>query len=365
MKIGIITFHRALSYGAGYQTWALARYLKNLGHAVEIINYIPTRFTFKNLVFGQLCKKSLKEFLVKCAPYVVCKTTEFITTKNFAKKHLTVSGKTYKKPNDLTQQSSDYDLLITGSDQVWNLKFDTLQNIKPYLLNFENDKSKKISYASSIGMDSFNDITDDTKEEFARLLSGYKVISVRESSAVELLKTLGVDAKLVLDPTFLLNGDDWRSLAKNKKQPEKYVFVYGLYRNKELHKFANNLAKAHNLKVINLATTYDFNKNAKNKIIASHEEVVGYINNAECVVTDSFHGTALSVNMQKPLYIFPAPRYNTRLESLIKLLGLESHYVLSGNQNLCDTTMDYTEINAKLEEERKKSYEFLGRAINE
>ncbi len=364
MKIGIITFHRALSYGAGYQTLALQNYLKDLGHTVEIIDYIPTRFTFKNLVFGQLFKKNFKEFLVKCIPYILCKTTEFFTTKHFAFKHLNVSKKRYKTASGLNSATLDYDLLITGSDQVWNLKFDALENIKPYLLEFESDRTKKVSYASSIGMDNFDEVGSTVKEEFTSLLSGYKIIAVRESSAVELLKGLGIDAELVLDPTFLLNGDIWRAIAKEHKVKEKYVFVYGLYRNNELHRFANELAKKHGLSVINLATTYDFNKNAKNKIIASHEDVLGYISGAECVVTDSFHGTALSVNMQKPLYIFAAPRYNTRLASLIKLLGLEHRYVSEDNQTVCDITMDYEEIHRKLMAEREKSYDFLERAIN-
>ena len=365
MKIGIITFHKALSYGSEYQSFALQQYLTKLGHHVEIIDYVPKRFKFFHLVFKQSTNKPLKERLIKYLPYIACKCTEYITTQLFVKKHLTLSKKSYEDSNSFEENLLDYDVYVTGSDQVWNFNLDSFETVKPYLLSFANKTAKKISYASSIGMDSYDDLDSELKDNARNLLLEYSAISVREKRAVEILKSIGVESQWVLDPTFLLNSQDWEKLAKPKSIKGKYVFVHGLYRNKELYKFANKLAKENNLKVVNLANCYDFNLKAKNEVFVSCEKLLSYIRDAECVVTDSFHGTALSINMNTPLYIFPALRYNSRLASLVNLLNLQNRYIVDKDYDNKAIKMDYTEINSILNEERKKSYDFLERAINE
>lgn len=364
MKIGIITFHKALSYGSEYQSFALQQYLTKLGHTVEIIDYVPPRFKFSSLVFKRPKNRPLKEQIIKYIPFTTCKFTEYVTTQLFVKKHLTLSENCYTYLKDFQDKPLDYDVYVTGSDQVWNFNFDTLDIVKPYMLSFAKNPAKKISYAASIGMDSYDALEPELKKAANELLSDYSAISVRENRAVEILDSIGVKSQWVLDPTFLLRGDDWKSLAKKKTNKGKYIFVYGLYRNKKIYKFANKIAKENNLKVINLANCYDFNLKAKNKIFVSCEKLLSYLRDAECVVTDSFHGTALSINMNKPLYVFPALRYNSRLASLIELLGLQDRYVTDENYDNKKIEMDYSSVNAILDEERKKSYDFLDKAIN-
>lgn len=365
LKIGIITFHKALSYGAGFQAYALQEYLIQKGHEVEIIDYVPKRFTFGGLVLKQPKNKSLKSKVIKFIPYTVCKCTQFLLMKRFVQKYIKLSFLKYKSSKDFIDADYNYDDVVTGSDQVWNLNFDSFDAIKPYLLDVKDEHIKRISYASSIGMDSFDEIDNATKKEFSKLLLKYSKISVRENSAVELLASIGVESQLVLDPTFLLKKEEWLRLLAPPKIKQKYVFIYGLYRNKGLYKFANELAQKNGLAIVNMADSYDFNFKAKNKIVVTHEKLLGYIANAECVITDSFHGTALSVNMEKPIFVFPAPRYNTRLESLIGLLGLQDRYVANTDFVVDGIDMDYAKISKKLEMERNKSFEFLNEALNE
>lgn len=365
MKIGIITFHKALSYGSEYQSFALQQYLTKMGHTVEIIDYVPERFKFFNLVFKQTAKRSFKERLIKFLPFATCKATEYLTTMQFVKKHLNLSKNCYSSLQDFEEKPLEYDVYVTGSDQVWNFNFDTLDIIKPYMLSFASKPAKKISYAASIGMESYDQLDPSVKDAVTKLLSEYSNISVRENRAVEILDSIGVASKWVLDPTFLLKSDDWKAIAKSKTNKGKYVFVYGLYRNKELYKFANKLAKENNLKVVNLANCYDFDLKAKNKVFVSCEKLLSYLRDAECVVTDSFHGTALSINMNTPLYVFPALRYNSRLASLVELLGLQNRYITNNDYDNKEISMDYTNVNSILDKEREKSYDFLQSAINE
>ena len=364
MKIGIITFHKALSYGAGFQAYALQEYLIQKGHEVEIIDYVPKRFSFGCLVFKQSKSKSLKSRIIRFIPYTICKGTQFWLANRFANKHINLSSSKYRYSYDFGNESFHYDVIITGSDQVWNINYDAFDAIKPYLLDIKDEHIKRISYASSIGMDSFDGIDNATQKEFSDLLLKYYKISVREDRAVCLLE-IGIKSQQVLDPTFLLRKDDWQHFAQAPNHKQKYVFVYGLYRNKELYDFANKIAEKNGFSVINMADSYDFNLKAKNKIVVTHEKLLGYIANAQCVVTDSFHGAALSVNMEKPLFVFSAPRYNTRLESLIHLFDLQERYVSKKDFNFSDYNMDYIQITEKLEKERKKSIEFLNEALNE
>lgn len=360
-KVEIITFHKALSYGAGFQAYALQEYIKNLGYNVEIIDYIPFRFSVWYSIFHQPRTTRTLKKIIKFIPYIICKGTSYLIIEKFNKRYLELSEKKFKREKDFISYNWDGEIFITGSDQVWNLNFDSFENIRPYLLSFTKDTDIRIAYASSIGMENFNSVDNAEEIEFKKLLEKYKIISVREDSAVNLLDNIGIKAERLLDPTFLLDGEYWRNFACKIKEKSKYIFIYGLYRNKELYALANQIAKYAKLQIINMADSYDFCKNAKNRIIVSHKQLLGYIANAECVITDSFHGAALSLNMNIPLFVFPSARYNSRIQSLVKLMRIEDRYIV-GNMNYeryRNFKMDYSTVNRILESERIKAKKYL------
>lgn len=367
-KIGIITFHKAVSYGAGYQAYALQQYLIKCGYKVEIIDYLPPRFRRWRTIFLQPTNTSFIKKCFKLLPYVICKTTSYHMLMRFNKLYLNLSENTFFSENELTAYNFPYKTFITGSDQVWNLKFDELKNIRPYLLSFTDEKDIRISYASSIGLDKLSNVEPIKKKEFLSFINRYNAISVREESAQKLLAQHDIVSEWVLDPTFLLNADDWLQLSKKpkKKINKKFVFVYGLYRNKQLYNLAHKIARRKKLAIVNIAESYDFCKGAINDIIVTHEELLWYITNAECVITDSFHGTALSINMNKSVYIFGAARYNTRISSLVSLLGLGNRYITKDkNVDISVIDMDYSTINEKLKHERIRAEKYLKEALSQ
>lgn len=358
-EIGILTFHKAVSYGAAYQAYALQTYLDLIGYNAKIIDYIPPRFTTFNSIFCIPSSGSTAKKIIKFIPYVLSKATSVYMLLRFNKKYLVLTD-SYHTEQELKNSKLTFDTFITGSDQVWNLNFDKFEYIRPYLLSFT--KHKKISYAASIGMDSFEQISTETIQHFVDLLNQYDSISVREDSAKNLLQSVGIESEWVLDPTFLLSRTDWEKIAKIPKE-NKYVLVYGLYRNKNLYKIAKAIAEKHNLNIVNVADNYDFFPCAKNKVFITHEQLLGYLMNAECVVTDSFHGTALSVNFNTPFYVVPAKRYNTRIDSLLKLFGLSTRCIAEENVFRDDYTMDFECINSKLQRAREKAYYYLKQNI--
>lgn len=362
-KIGIITFHKAVSFGAAYQAYALQTFLQEKGNIVEIIDYVPKRFSTFESIFSMGKGQSFMKKVVKFIPFVCSRIPVVLMLQRFNRKYLKLSKKTYKSEDELTLDEYSYDVYLTGSDQVWNLKFDQWEKIKPYLFSFV--EGKKISYAASIGMNSLAECPKDIKKQFIDLLKKYSAISVREESAKSILEAEGILAEWVLDPTFLLNKDSWEKLACKKSLcHEPFVLVYGLYRNIELHKIAKKIANKYGFKIINIADSYAFCSGAENKILIPHENLLWYLINAKCVITDSFHGTAISINCNTPVYIIPAKRYNTRLESLVKKFNLYDRYIFDDSLDSALTVeMDYSDINTILSAERDFAYSFLEKNI--
>ncbi len=354
-EIGVLTFHKAVSYGAAYQTYALQTYLNGIGYDVKIVDYIPPRFTTFNSIFSMPANGNKVKKIIKFIPYVLSKATSVYMLQRFNKKYLTLTD-SYCTEQELIDSDLRFDTFITGSDQVWNLEFDKFENIRPYLLSFT--KQKKISYAASIGMTSFEGCPEKILHQFINLLNQYDSISVREVSAKILLDSIGIESEWVLDPTFLLKRSDWEKISQKPKE-SSYVLVYGLYRNKTLYKIAKSIAKNNGLKIVNVSDNYDFCSSAKNKVIITHEQLLGYLMNAECVVTDSFHGLALSVNFNTPFYVVPAKRYNTRIDSLLKMFELSNRCITEENSFPSDYVINFERVNSKLKIEREKAYYYL------
>ena len=138
-EIGVLTFHKAVSYGAAYQTYALQTYLNGIGYDVKIVDYIPPRFTTFNSIFSMPANGNKVKKIIKFIPYVLSKATSVYMLQRFNKKYLTLTD-SYCTEQELIDSDLRFDTFITGSDQVWNLEFDKFENIRPYLLSFTKQK---------------------------------------------------------------------------------------------------------------------------------------------------------------------------------------------------------------------------------
>jgi len=227
MKIGILTFHWATNYGAVLQAFALQKYLEKKGYNTEIIDYKPLKTRILQ-VLVRIKNMQKNEFIKE---YKIMK---------FRKKNLLISKEAYFSNKDLHKHCNKYDVYICGSDQIWNQSFLKYAENTPtlsYFLDFVNVDKSKISYAPSFGTDSFS---DEFKKLVQPQLEKFHYLSVREDSGKDFIDTLGLKSTLVLDPTLLLNRDDYEKLLVNSKvnQP-KTLFSYILHKDQtESHRIS-------------------------------------------------------------------------------------------------------------------------------
>lgn len=365
-KIDIITLHRVVNYGSVLQTYALQETLKEKGNEVEVIDYYPERLHMlgmtkrikdkseklkKSFIWRNLCR------IIMFPSYII----RFRVFKSFLKKYINLTPKTYITADELYKDVPQADMYCTGSDQVWNSGWNEKIE-KPFFLDFVPDNKVRFSYAASFGK---SKLEDWEKEDTKAMLDKYRDISMRELSGVDILKELDLEGINVLDPTLLLNREKWMKIASNKYKDKKYVLAYNLNRNKKIDKYVEKLAKEKNLEIYYISySLHEFYKKGKIKCNIKVEDFLSLIDNAQYVVTDSFHATAFSINFNTQFMIVFPEKYSTRVESILKITGLESRIVKDyTNISLKDKMIDFTEANKKLDEQRKIANDYLDRAI--
>lgn len=334
MKIAIMTQPLGKNYGGIMQAYALQKVLKGMGHSPITIDYHSkeNNFFYKKLRLGYFFTKKLigkKKALINLEnkiSYLTKNNQEFINAHIVQSKHINKS-KSLKK---LFKKNS-YDAVIVGSDQTWRPKYSP--NIYDFYLDFlqKNKKIKRIAYASSFGVDSWEYSSEETKK-CAKLAKLFDAISVREQSGVDLCKDyLGVDSRLTLDPTLLLDKEDYLALIGNRyrEDNDRGVFTYFLDKNKDKSKAAEYVANELDTHVYSCQAKCGLDDLSSADLedykIPAIQDWLASFANAKFVLTDSFHGMVFSIVFGKPfLVIVNKERGAARFDSLLrKIDGLE------------------------------------------
>ena len=366
MKVEIITLHRITNFGSMLQTYATQTAIEKLGHEAEVLDFVPEGMSFRRANWPKNDVPVWKK-LIKLPPLFAVNLMEYSDVSRFMRKYIHLSPKRYNCYQDIINDIPVADAYLSGSDQVWNTQNNNPpEDLKAYYLGFAPEGKKRIAYAGSFGKNTF---TEDEEKIIKELIAKYDYISVREDDGLKILHRFGFDNGVhVLDPTLLLRGEDWKKFATVKKAPKPgYVFVYNLNRNALIKEVAKAIAKEKGLRIINFADTFDFIKGAKNRFGNTAEDFVNHIANADYVVTDSFHGTAFSLNLKRQVIVVKAPRYNSRIESILLVAGLlETRLVGTVEESLkaLATPIEYQTVNPRIEVEREKSYEYLKNALS-
>jgi hypothetical protein len=370
MKIGLLTFHTAANFGASLQAYALQEFLVSRGYDAEYLDYQNhhRRMIYDMPYHIKECFKAGK--IVEATTYLLGLPIMNIRKRKFDKfsdKYLRLSPKTYYSPEALKPTNGQYDKFVVGSDQVWNPRNNGRD--VAYLLNFVEDKTKAISYSSSFGVLS---IPDDIKSDYVNCLNGIHDLSTREQSGVKLIKELtGRDAKLVLDPVFLLSKEQWQELAASTPIKGRFLFSY-TNRKDQMSKFLKTTGykmdglKHH--KLSRFTTIGDFvNPAVKVKYDMSPTEFLANVNGAELVVSASFHCISLSIILNKPFVCFLTgdEGKDERLKTLLTHFDLFDR-VYREDMTLADVMkpIDWSRVNGTKEEIRSDSINFLLNAIN-
>lgn len=371
-KIGIMTFHAAHNYGSVLQAYATQTVFDRLGLDNEIINYrLKNQKDFYNNLYSPHFGK--KDFLNRVLKIGEHKKRKLRSEKfeDFINHKLKLTKKEYNTLGELQAEKFDYSTLVSGSDQVWNknctaeFRNEPDESILGYFLDFGGDSVKRVSYSSSFAGRDWDYIS-----RYKRYLDRYSSISVRESSSAKMLsEKLDREVVNTLDPTLVLSGREWL-LDGTYDINEKYVFVYTLskyHAANELIAAAKSFADKNDMKVICVAPFSRIKiKGVQSAQDCGPLDFLSYIKSAQVVVTNSFHGTAFSINFNTPFYTVQS-KNEKRRTVLLRKLGLESRIIEKAAElnNIEDYKCDYAHTNSVLTEERAKTVEYIKTAFCE
>ena len=361
-KIGILTFHWSDNYGAVLQAYALQSYVNNLGIDSEIINYLPPRKSLaKRLISRSPGKQIEKIYLYK----------KYILFQKFRRDYLNLSKESPRSINDLKNgMLSQYSDVIVGSDQVWNPSFHSSVKdfFEVYMLN-HSDNRNTIAYAPSIGHVTKASIPNEYQLLMTKYISNINSISVRENSSINLLKSLKVEKQVthVCDPTILLETKNF-NFRESVSLPPRFLFSYILHSaDKQFLHINQSISSFLNCKIINCNSKSSL---ASNYVLPSPPKWLSLIQYADFVTTNSFHGVVFSIKYKTPfLAVKRADKQssmNTRIESLLSLLGLSNRIISHEQQidmDLIESEIDWDFVHSKIEMFRDSSSSFLLKSL--
>lgn len=372
MRIGILTFQWADNYGGLLQCYALKKYLQKRGYEVNIINYWPiyaikakctkvgiTAVKKKLGMSAGLNKKQLLKNLFLGRYHEEKKIAEQFDI--FRENYLIRNQQACFDILEIDQYINikKYDVLICGSDQIWNPNLTGGHFDNTYFLGFSNRELVKVAYAASLGVR----LKSEWEKEFYELLKEIQYISARERTLTELIETkYGLSCATVVDPVFLIEAGEWDQLKINGSSKNPYILVYSIHRNSELVSIANWLSGITNLPLHIIGIKHKYNK-AKYYRACSVEEFLFQFKHADYIITNSFHGTAFSLIFHKKFLTFLDKEKPARMTDLLADLGLSEHIYTGSNKEVILNPLDFSQVNVKLNKKIQESRTYLDSCI--
>lgn len=383
MNIAILTFQYANNYGAMFQAYALSRYLENNGHEVMVLNYhqdIPTVSEYlrnpialfrKILGKGAISLSFIKAKMSETRGKVVEKDFDEIFD-TFRRDHLEIRPAVPVHYSGLSAALPDVDALIVGSDQVWAADF--VFSSPAYLLAFSPPGARRVSYAASFGKARLEGYLERT---FSREIRKFDAVSVRERSGVELVRQLsGIEATHVVDPTLLIS--DYSEIMDYSLVPDgDYILSYRLSQSAELSDWVDQsiaaLASEMGLPIYAVSTNIAGEDGGDTRHLRpTPGQLLGLIEKAHFLATNSFHGTVFALNFCTPFLTFARDsakdKQNLRLTELLGAIGATQSFCepfAPMNEVLAKvaTNQDFAAMHTSLQQRRVESEAFLKDAL--
>lgn len=365
-NVGIISINRYskhLNYGAALHTFAFQRYLDKHGVENTIIDFMPRFMKGYSMKYPFLTPPPKRRvartafWLVNAAPNLV-KYQKFM---KFFDLHYRSTATKYDEES-LRNAILPFDTVIFEADVIWS-PHTTVGFENAYFGNLPSMQGmNKISYAASIGYTRFS---EERQEQFRELLKGVDHISLREVPGAEFAQEFtDKPVTAVLDPTLLLDAEDYADVCV--KPPEKgYVLVYNcLKNNMKMVRDAQKIAAARGLDVVEISVYIHNKRDHTTHVSPGIEQFLGYFANADYVLTNAFHGLCFSTVFKKDFLAYARGTKDSRVTSLLGLLGLDEHFMPPKTPAPDLPPIDWDEVYVKLEEQRRISRDFLFNAIN-
>lgn len=342
--IGILTVINCDNNGTDIQAYAMQKLFEQLDPNAELIDYRAAKWekqaASRSVSLTMLVKRPIRGFMHR-------------THRLFRQSNCRFSSKPYTA-EDLT--ALPYDKVVVGSDQIWNL--DITDGDKGFFLPDERVGYKKYSYAVSLGK---KDVTGwEQKYDISRLLRSFLGISVREKSGVEALRKIGIEARHDLDPVLMVGKNCWEKMAVSQEL-DRYILVYLAQADSEALEYAVKLAKKQHCKVIWITDSIKKHRNIICKRFVGVEQWIGYIKNAQMVITNSYHGLAMSIVLNTCVCVMELrgrPQSSARMIDLLDALDMP-FAIWKRNKQFADYLADWNAVNNRLSALRDKSMKYI------
>ncbi len=368
-KIGIVTFHRVLNYGALLQAFALRTAIMEIGVQAEIIDYRNDILEKMYEYPGYFSQRGIKNKL----RYIFYSRTEKKKRKRFEafrQNYLGIKDVTVYRKDDLSRLNGKYDAFFSGSDQVWSPHAHKLDG--SFFLDFVSDPKKKYSYAASFGVAY---IKKDYYGLYKKWLNDFQICSVREKQGEALIhQMMDIPVRIDADPVLLLAKEEWKSVLRFKEQRDskKYVFIYSFGMTEIQKKMAIVCYKA-GLKIYIVGESIFNPLGVPCEFVGDlgPKEFAEMLYGASFVITNSFHGTALSIVYNVPFaleyLVGSASKSNSRLENIIAETNLQARILTEKTDfsAMLNSDICWNDVNALVNKMRTRSMDYLRECLHE
>lgn len=372
MKASLLTIHDIYNYGSILQAYATQRAIQSIGVDVSIIDY-----KYPNPVHQDMAD-----------PLATLKSTVLSRTNAFLKDLLpgkpqssyvrnyreaknawySLSPREYRNREELRATPPETEAFVIGSDQVWHPR--TAGRDDSFFLDFAPNGARKIAFASSFGATTISKVL---YKDYERGINNIDFLSVREKSGAELIKKItGRHAEVVLDPTLLLDNQQWASEAKQHQPDSPYILCYGGNPgNNYMERLGLHISRKTGWKVVRLNGKFHdyFSRNIHYVLDAGPMEFLGLFINARLIIGQSFHATAFAVNMKRPFIslLRGEDDHDARQRDFLEMVGMLDHSLVCGDPlpEIGATFLEPTfeSAHSRLTEGRQASFDFLKRAF--
>lgn len=371
-SVGIITMHKVLNYGSALQAYALQRKIGDLGCDCFLIDYIyPNEYHQTMSVTKSSFIKELKGICRRILFFLFYKKKQQkLLFSKFWKEYFQMT-EVYRTNKDIFDNPPDFDIYVTGSDQVWNPIH--MKGDPTFFCDFIKNGNKRISYAASF---SAGNLDEKYAMKYKELLNKYTSISVRENNGVDIVRELtSKESVCVCDPTMLLTKNEYKELSIHSSITIEgpYILAYILNYNfnpyPTIQKVIDEIKRKTKLPVVYLlCNTLNAVYRPNTKIIsaAGPNEFLWLFQHASYVVTSSFHGVAFSLIFEKQFYAVTGnANHDNRIRSLLEETGAEERLIYTGSNisKMKINELDYSLIRSKIENYRLYSVEYLKKSL--
>lgn len=348
MKVGVVTFHRAHNYGALLQAYAMQTFLKENGHDAFMADYRSAALEEQYKLF------SYKFYLgvgIKAPAHLVNRCLTFFLRRSRIKKYNWFINKFLDLRNE-----SNCEALIFGSDQIWNPSITGGFDENYWGNIYPQTKAMRIANAPSLEAG----VLDVHADKVRNALKRFDAISVREADMIEVLnKYTDKKIELVCDPTFLIKKESYENLLRPLDIKGEFVAIYQVNRNSLTYQVAKYLAHKYGLKIVEMGQNTSFLHPGRYQNTACPSEFLWMIKNAKYVVTSSFHGTALSIIMQKQFFVTTMGKGEKRMKNILGICGLADRMITNVKEVDEIEPIDYEKPLGGLQDYISRSQSFI------